>query len=68
MNAPCKGCPDRAENGSCHAFCGAYLAFRAERDKLNAARLAGDPYEGYARDKTTKKIRRATLYKRRRRR
>lgn len=68
MKAPCKDCPDRTENGACHASCGAYLAFRAERDKENAARLADDPYAGYKREKTTKKLRRATQYTRRRRR
>lgn len=67
MNAPCKGCPDRTENGSCHASCGAYLAFRAKLDAQRAAKTTESPFVEYARDKATKKIRRSNWTRRRKR-
>lgn len=38
MRPPCKGCPDRRE--LCHATCERYLAYREERDRLNAEKYA----------------------------
>ena len=35
MIAPCKDCQERTVG--CHSSCDKYLAFRAERDALNAA-------------------------------
>lgn len=39
--APCKDCPDRTTGDrvtDCHTTCEKYLAFRAEREKINQAR------------------------------
>lgn len=38
MRPPCKDCPDRRE--LCHATCERYLAYREERDRLNAEKYA----------------------------
>lgn len=38
MRPPCKDCPDRHE--LCHATCKRYLAYREERDRLNAEKYA----------------------------
>jgi hypothetical protein len=38
MRPPCKDCPDRHE--LCHATCERYLAYREERDRLNAEKYA----------------------------
>ena len=36
MKAPCYQCPDR--HVLCHSECEKYIAFRAERDRMNADR------------------------------
>lgn len=38
MRPPCKDCPERHE--LCHATCGQYLAYREERDQINADKRA----------------------------
>lgn len=38
MRPPCKDCPGRRE--LCHATCERYLAYREERDRLNAEKYA----------------------------
>ena len=40
MRPPCKGCPDRTADPNCHTSCESYLAYREERDRLNAEKYA----------------------------
>ena len=37
IKAPCKDCPDRKQG--CHSACEKYIAFRKERDELNALKF-----------------------------
>lgn len=44
INAPCKDCRER--NLGCHSSCERYAAYKAENDKLRAARMKENMLEG----------------------
>ena len=62
MNAPCKGCPDRYP--LCHMECPRYIAYRAERDRINEERrvMTGIQWENEAKRRATR--RKLNSYKR----